>query len=57
MEQEDYHVVMAGFQKGAQGVGHNLSFIINEIAVGFFYCSLGKLNDTLSLYLFVTWKP
>ena len=49
MEQEDHHIVMAGFQKGAQKVGRNLTFTINEIARRF--CWLGELNSTLVLYI------
>lgn len=30
IEQETDHVVMAGYKKGAQKVGHNLVFTINE---------------------------
>ena len=50
VEQDDHHLVTAGFQKGAQRVERNLTFTINEITGRF--CWLGELNDTLSLYLF-----
>ena len=46
-DQDQYHTVMAGFQKGAQKVGRNLTFTINEIAGRF--CWLGEVNSTLSV--------
>lgn len=30
VEQEDRHEIMAGYQKGAQSVGHNFTFTISE---------------------------